>query len=95
MAALKETPVHKGVSPEELLKGITYRALAGNTGSVEPIRMVTSDSREALPGSLFVAVRGYCADGHRFIGNAIKRGSIAVICEELPSETSEIGRAHV
>ena len=88
MAALKETPVHKVVSPEELLKGITYRALAGNTGSVEPIRMVTSDSREALPGSLFVAVRGYCADGHRFIGNAIKRGSIAVICEELPSETS-------
>ena len=89
MAALTGDFVQMALSPEELLKGITYRALAGNTRSVDPLRMVTSDSREVVPGSLFVAVRGYCADGHQFIGSAIQRGAHAVICEELPQETAE------
>jgi len=88
MAALKEGSIRQELSLEELLRGVAYRALAGNTGSVEPIRMVTSDSREVVPGSLFVAVKGYCADGHQFISSAVHRGAQAVICEELPKETA-------
>lgn len=88
MAALKESSVHQELTLEELLRGITYRGLAGNIKAGKSICMVTSDSRDVVPGSLFVAVRGYCADGHRFIESAIKRGAIAVICEELPVETS-------
>ncbi len=88
MAALNETSRLRELPLDELLKGITCRALAGKAEGGETIRMVTSDSREVVPGSLFVAVRGYCADGHRFIDSAIERGAVAVVCEEMPRETT-------
>ena len=84
MAALKEASRPRELPLDELLKGITCRALAGSADVGGIIRMVTSDSREVVPGSLFVAVRGYCADGHQFIDSAVRRGAVAVVCEELP-----------
>ena len=89
MAALNEASRPRELSLEELLNGITSRALAGRTEGGGTIRMVTIDSREVVPGSLFVAVRGYCTDGHQFIDSAIRRGAVAVLCEELPVETSQ------
>ena len=32
------------------------------------------DSRTVTPGMLYVAVRGSQADGHRFVGDAVRRG---------------------
>ncbi|MEI7708655.1 MAG: UDP-N-acetylmuramoyl-L-alanyl-D-glutamate--2,6-diaminopimelate ligase [Chlorobium sp.] len=89
MAALKEALQPRELPLEELLEGITCTSLAGRSDVGGTIRMVTSDSREVFPGSLFVAVRGYCADGHQFIESAIQRGAVAVVCEELPPETSQ------
>ncbi len=43
---------------------------------------VTHDSRQAGPGSLFVAVRGFTADGHDFVGSAVERGATAVAVEQ-------------
>lgn len=43
---------------------------------------ITTDSREVEPGSLFVAVRGHTVDGHRFAGQAVERGAVAVMVEE-------------
>ena len=40
---------------------------------------ITADSRDVRPGSLFVAVAGENVDGHRFIGDAVARGAVAVI----------------
>ncbi len=76
----------EGVQLEELLKGVAFLALAGNPPAGEMIGMVTCDSREVLPCSLFVAIKGYCDDGSRFINSAIKRGAAAVICEEFPPD---------
>ncbi len=42
------------------------------------------DSRAVRPGDLFVAVKGYESDGHRFIGAALDRGAAAVLCEDAP-----------
>lgn len=39
------------------------------------------DSRQATPGSCFVALVGEHTDGHRFVRDAIERGAIAVIAE--------------
>ncbi len=50
-------------------------------GSVR-ITDVTHDSREAGPGALFVAIRGYRTDGHRFVGEAIAAGAPAVVVED-------------
>src|SRR5262245_54503883 len=43
--------------------------------------IVTHDSRRVMPGGVFVAVHGANDDGNRFIGEAAKRGAIAVVSE--------------
>ncbi|MBR2897317.1 MAG: UDP-N-acetylmuramoyl-L-alanyl-D-glutamate--2,6-diaminopimelate ligase [Oscillospiraceae bacterium] len=45
---------------------------------------VSCDSRRVKPGDIYVAVRGYQTDGHRYIPDAVQRGAIAVVCEEAP-----------
>jgi UDP-N-acetylmuramoyl-tripeptide--D-alanyl-D-alanine ligase len=43
------------------------------------------DSRQVIPGSLFVAIPGERVDGHDFIGDAFRRGaSIALIQHSVP-----------
>lgn len=51
-----------------------------------PVSSVTLDSRKAVKGSLFAAIRGTVADGHRFIDKAIEKGASAILCEELPAQ---------
>jgi len=45
------------------------------------IERLTSDSRRAAPGAAFFAWPGACADGRRFIAQAIERGCAAVVWE--------------
>jgi len=45
---------------------------------------VSYDSRQTRPGDLFVAIRGFASDGHRFIPMALEKGAAAVLCEEPP-----------
>lgn len=42
------------------------------------------DSRAVSPGGLFVAIRGFEADGHRYIGAAAGKGAVCAVCEEPP-----------
>lgn len=46
-----------------------------------PVAHFTNDSRQVRPGTLFVATRGVKADGHEFIGAALKMGAVAVVAE--------------
>jgi UDP-N-acetylmuramoyl-L-alanyl-D-glutamate--2,6-diaminopimelate ligase len=39
-------------------------------------------AQEVQPGGLFVAVKGFTADGHDFIGQAVANGAVAVVCEQ-------------
>ena len=63
-----------------LLKGIDVLEIY-NKNDVN-ITHITNNSRECKPGSLFVAVRGYQTDGHKYISSAVQNGAVAVICEE-------------
>lgn len=53
-------------------------------GSAQPTDTVDGpvviDSREAAPGSLFVALRGSRVDGHDFAEAAVRAGATAVLC---------------
>lgn len=49
------------------------------------VRAVCADSRAVRPGDLFVAIRGYQADGHAFLKQAAIRGAIAAVVERLVS----------
>ncbi len=46
------------------------------------ITVVTDDSRRVIPGALFVAVRGFAADGHDYLPAAERAGAVAAIVEE-------------
>jgi UDP-N-acetylmuramoyl-L-alanyl-D-glutamate--2,6-diaminopimelate ligase len=48
------------------------------------VTAVTYDSRQAGPGSVFVALRGANADGASFARDALNRGAVAVVSEISP-----------
>jgi len=70
----------------KLLKDILYKAgieeVIGSTNVA--IENVCIDSRQAKKFSLFIAVKGTQMDGHDYIAQAIKQGSLAIVCETLP-----------
>ena len=47
---------------------------------------ISYDSRRTLPGDLFVAVRGFEVDGHRFIPKAVENGAAVILCETPPAD---------
>ena len=47
---------------------------------------ISYDSRKTKPGDLFVAIKGFEADGHRFIPKAVQNGAAAVLCEDAPTD---------
>ena len=66
----------------ELLRGIEVLSATADLDSEVP--GVSHDSRTVRPGDLFVAMRGFAADGHAFIGKAAESGAAAVVCETPP-----------
>ncbi len=69
-----------------ILAALTDYQPTGDEPVVAP-RTVTSfvvDSREAGPGSVFVAFSGERADGHAFVADAFARGAIAALVERSP-----------
>ncbi len=61
-----------------------WEALTGQhpAGSEEAdITAVVVDSRQCVPGAVFVALAGEREDGHQYIGDALARGAIAVVAE--------------
>ncbi|MGO2609054.1 MAG: Mur ligase domain-containing protein, partial [Glutamicibacter ardleyensis] len=56
------------------------------TASVAPstvISSVTTDSRDVLPGALFVAKPGEFSDGHAFIDKALSSGATLALAERV------------
>lgn len=64
---------------EKISKWVNGR-LTGNEFAVAD--KVSTDTRTLEKGSLFVAIRGENFDGHKFIGEAFKKGAAIVISEE-------------
>ena len=62
---------------ENIIRNTGANILHGDAGT--EIASITSDSRKACPGSLFIAVKGCNADGHAYIRDAIAKGAAAVV----------------
>lgn len=67
---------------KELLRGIDV--LSATADMEMDIPNISYDSRTTHPGDLFVAMTGFAADGHAFIGKARASGAAAVLCEKPP-----------
>ena len=50
------------------------------------IRGISYDSRKTEEGDLFVAIRGFETDGHRFIPKAIEKNAAVILCETPPEQ---------
>jgi UDP-N-acetylmuramoyl-L-alanyl-D-glutamate--2,6-diaminopimelate ligase len=64
---------------QQLLQGIDTLSVSGDTRT--PVTGVRYDSRSVQPGDLFVCIKGYAADGHDFIDDAVKRGAQTLVLE--------------
>lgn len=73
--------------------GMTLREIMNASGALwkgaaelldkTPVNIVY-DSRQVVNGSLFVALKGERTDGHRFIPDVLRKGALAVLCEQEP-----------
>ena len=72
-----------GVSLSQLLKLAEIPCIQAGL-SVDPvISSISTDSRKVTPNSLFVIIKGSKSNGSEFIEEAIARGAVALLGEEL------------
>lgn len=68
------------MNSRELLENIPYKLISGDLP--DQIEHITMDSRDAVPGSLFVCIEGYTVDGHDFADQATKCGATLILSEK-------------
>ncbi len=69
------------VRVNSLLDALRRADLLVEADPLPEVSGVGTDSRSTQPGSVYIAVRGSQADGHRFIADALARGAAAVVVE--------------
>lgn len=75
----------------ELIEELRGCVVDGNP-SVE-VSSIEYNSRKTTSGALFIAIKGFKADGHDYVNDAIKRGAVAVVVErdvETPFEICKV-----
>ena len=75
----------------QLTYGCEIIATTGNTNV--QITSICDDSRKVVPGSAFVAVKGFASDGHTYIATAIGKGACAIVCEDMVMARSQAAQA--
>ncbi len=59
----------------------THATVSGTEHAPNEVRVVT-DTRAIAPGDTFLALRGERFDGHRYVGEAVANGAVAVIIDD-------------
>jgi len=77
---------------QDILYKVSIRSIHGPRDT--QVSNLQTDSRQAGPGSLFIAMRGTHVDGHRFIPNVTAAGAAVIVCEDLP-DTLEDGITYI
>ena len=66
---------------EDLLSGLLAENSLPDDCANTAITGIATDSREVIPGDLFIALNGLTVDGRTYINEAIERGAVAVVAE--------------
>ena len=72
---------------KEILYKVAIRSVQSSTDT--EVNNVQIDSRKIGKGSLFIALKGVLADGHKFIDKAIEAGAGVIVCEVMPAAKKE------
>ena len=72
---------------EELLPSIEVEKIYNESPGLE-ISGIAYHSEKVEEGDLFVCVKGYKTDGHKYLGQAIANGAVAAVVEEVQEEFS-------
>ncbi len=75
------------ISLKDILVKVPTLTIDGNRGLM--ISGVTQDSRNVKEGFVYVAIKGFAADGHSFISDAIEAGAKAIVYEDQPENLPE------
>jgi len=73
----------------DLINKISISQIVGEVQR-QDVTGIFYDSRRVTKGSVFVAIKGFKSDGHKYILDALNSGAIAVILEENNSVPDEI-----
>jgi UDP-N-acetylmuramoyl-L-alanyl-D-glutamate--2,6-diaminopimelate ligase len=66
---------------DALLKGVPHEVI--QTGDAAEVTSLTADSRKVSEGCLFICIRGFKMDSHRFIENAAASGAAGVLIDAV------------
>ena len=69
----------------DLLSGLTYEILQGNTEVEVPA--VVYDSRKVTPGCMFICIEGAVSDGHSYAADVVKGGAAVLVVTKDVRET--------
>ena len=64
---------------KDLLKNISYTAINDSNPEINDI---IYDSRKVSEGDVFVCLKGYTSDGHKYAGSAVEQGAAALIISD-------------
>src|SRR3989338_7173781 len=76
---------------KSVLNGVKFNTKDDISGL--KINKVSADSKKLGKGDIFIAVRGYSVDGHKFIKEAASRGAKAIVADrdfDAPSGVKKI-----
>ncbi|NMA91827.1 MAG: UDP-N-acetylmuramyl-tripeptide synthetase [Firmicutes bacterium] len=68
---------------DSLLNSIPIITRFGEYDQLFPVKGLAYHSGKVAPGYLFIAIKGYKTDGHRYLPEAARRGALAAVVEEL------------
>jgi len=77
----------QSITLQKLLTGIQPAAVVGSV--VRDISGLAYDSRQVEPGMVFFALPGVKVDGFAYLPQALQRGAVAIVTEQLPENCAE------
>ena len=76
-----------------LIQALPKATVSGNLD--QEVSGITSDSREVVQGSIFIAIQGSDADGQKFVPQALEKGACAIVSEVAPAADQKVCWVHV
>ncbi len=73
---------------KSLLQGLDYELIQGSI-DIE-VNNVNYNSKEIADGDMFICIKGYTSDGHKYVDSAINNGAKVILCQDNINVSSNI-----